>query len=1197
MAVEGLLPVLLILLFATSVAADSIHGCGGFVQASPALIQTRKSSDARLDYSHITVELRTVDGLLKDSTQCAPNGYYFIPVYDKGSFIIRAQGPVGWSWEPEKVSVVIDQSGCNANADINFQFTGFMISGKVTGTVGGESCAAKNKGPRDVKIELFSSSDEPVSSVMTSETGTYAFSNIIPGVYKLRASHPNLEIEYRGPPEVNLGFGNAQMDDVFIVSGYEIQGSVMSQGNPILGVHIYLYSEDVSEVNCPEGSGKSPGDKKALCHTISDADGKFKFKSIPCGRYELLPFYSGENNVFDVSPPSLSVSVEQYHTSISQPFQVTGFSVGGRVVDDKGSGIDKVKIMVDNQLKATTDVRGFYKLDQVTSKRYRIAAEKEHYKFSSLENYLVLPNMTSLEDVKAVGYDVCGVVRFIDAKTKAKVSLTHGIGNVKPQAVETDESGNFCFEVPPGEYRLSALAMKSQRTSRIQFSPQYVDVMVNKPVLNVEFLQAQVNIYGNVVPKDKCSSLISVALSRLDGRDLDDKKTIHLNEASCDFVFSKVFPGKYQIQVKHEGSTGAEDNWCWEKRTFDIDVGVEDKKGVVFVQEGYWMTISSTHDADAFIRQPDAATRHLKVKTGSQKICLQNPGVHELHFVNACVSFGNSSFMFDTSYESTLNLIGDRYLVRGEIHIPSTDYKAFGPSDFVAVDVTSNHRVGIDTIDTKWLSRVDDGTDELVLEYSTWASVGEELNFVPQHKRNDGKETLLFYPRDQHVSVISDQCQPAIRPFIGRKGLYIEGSVSPALSGVYIRIIAMADSINAPLLKGGTALETVTKEDGSFVGGPLYDDTAYEVEASKPGYHVKRLEGFTFSCQKLGKILVNMYDREEAQDVFPSVLLSLSGEDGYRNNSVTGIGGRFVFDNLFPGSFYLRPLLKEYSFSPSAVSIDLESGESKSIVFFATRVAYSALGKVSLLSGQPKGGLHVEARSESRGHYEETTSDNFGNYRLRGLLPDTAYVIKVTSGVGPENVDFDRASPASVTVHVGNEDVKGLDFVVFEYPEITILTGHVEGENLKDLQPHLSIEVRSAADPSKIEMVVPLPLSHFFQINDLPKQRHLLQLMSRSQSSTHKFMSDVLEVDLERRPQVHVGPLIYRLEEYRQKQELTPAPVFPLVVGLSVIALFVSIPRLKDLYQYVVEFTQVGSSPASGKKDTIRKPILKRRAS
>ena len=55
------------------------------------------------------------------------------------------------------------------------------------------------------------------------------------------------------------------------------------QGNPLLGVHIYLYSDDVVEVNCPQGFGDPPGESKALCHAISDADGVFKFKSIPCG--------------------------------------------------------------------------------------------------------------------------------------------------------------------------------------------------------------------------------------------------------------------------------------------------------------------------------------------------------------------------------------------------------------------------------------------------------------------------------------------------------------------------------------------------------------------------------------------------------------------------------------------------------------------------------------------------------------------------------------------------------------------------------------------------------------------------------------------------------------------------------------------------------------------------------------------------
>ncbi|CAA6653957.1 unnamed protein product [Spirodela intermedia] len=1152
-------------------AADSIHGCGGFVQASQALIKRRKTSEAKLDYSHVTVELRTVDGLLKDNTQCAPNGYYFIPVYDKGSFIIRVRGPDGWSWEPEKVAVAIDQNGCNANADINFQFTGFMISGKVNGAVGGESCAAKDGGPYDVKVDLLSSSGDLVSSVLTSETGNYAFTNIIPGQYKLQASHPSLEIELRGPSEVNLGFGNALVDDIFFVSGYDIRGSVMSQviWQPHFGVHIYLYSDDVSG-------------KNALCHAISDADGKFIFKSMPCGRYELLPFYKGENTVFDVSPPSLSVSVEHRHVSISQKFQVTGFSVGGRVIDDKGVGVDKVKIIVDGQLKAITDMQGFYKLDQVTSKHYKIVAEKDHYKFSSLNNFLVLPNMTSVEDIKAVAYDLCGVVQFIDPKYKAKVSLTHGIGSVKPQVKETDEKGKFCFEVPPGEYRISALAMKSQSSSQILFSPSYIDVMVDNPLFNLEFLQAQVNIYGNVVCKDKCSPSISITLSRSDDMGLDEKRTIFLSQESCDFIFPKVFPASIKFSMNHQlplRTTGVG------SRIFDLDIGVEDKKGIVFVQKGYWITISSTHDVGAYIRQPDGSSRNLQIKRIPEDMS-SNPGLHELHFVNSCIFFGNSSLKFDTLNQLPINLTGAKYLLRGEIHVTSVDHDVFELSKDMLVDVLNKDHEVIDRIQANYLPPASDEIDNMPLNTLSGLIFGRSLSLL---LGTLGK-MLLFYPRERHVSVVYDQCQATVEPIAGRTGLYIEGSVSPALSGVNIKIIAAANSRHAPLLKGESALETKTGEDGSFVAGPLYDDTTYEIEASKPGYHIKPLGENLFSCQKLGQILVHMSDREETQELFPSVLLSLSGEDGYRNNSVTGVGGQFIFDSLFPGSFYLRPLLKEYSFSPSALAIEIGSGESKSATFYATRVAYSALGKVSLLSGQPKDGIHIEARSESKGHYEATTSDNFGNYRLRGLLPDTTYVVRVVAGDGSGNI-IERASPKSLTIQVGSEDIVGLDFVVFEYPDITILSGHVEGDDLEGLQPHLSVEVRSADDPTKIESVLPLPLSNYFQIKDLPKRRHLLQLVSHFPSATHRFHSEVLEVDLERRPQVHVGPLIYKVAEYHQKQELTPAPVFPLIVGVSVIALFISIPRLKDLYQYTVGLTQLGSTAAASKKDPSRRPV------
>lgn len=78
----------------------------------------------------------------------------------------------------------------------------------------------------------------------------------------------------------------------------------------------------------------------------------------------------------------------------------------------------------------------------------------------------------------------------------------------------------------------------------------------------------------------------------------------------------------------------------------------------------------------------------------------------------------------------------------------------------------------------------------------------------------------------------------------------------------------------------------------------------------QPGYHLKQVGPYSFSSQKLSQISVDIYSKDEAEEPIPSVLLSLSGNDGYRNNSVSGAGGVFVFSNLFPGTFYLRPLLK-----------------------------------------------------------------------------------------------------------------------------------------------------------------------------------------------------------------------------------------------------------------------------------------------
>ncbi|XP_027099594.2 uncharacterized protein [Coffea arabica] len=1170
--------------------ADSIQGCGGFVEANAALIKLRKPTDPKLDYSHITVELRTLDGLVKDRTQCAPNGYYFIPVYDKGSFLIKVKGPEGWSWDPEQVPVVVDNTGCNANEDINFHFTGFTISGRVVGAVGGESCSIKNGGPADVNIQLVSPTGEILSSVSTTSAGTYTFMNVIPGKYRLLASRDDLDIEVRGSPEVELGFGNSLVDDIFFISGYDIRGYVVAQGNPILGVHVFLYSDDFSEVDCPHGSGNAPGQEKALCHAISDAAGIFKFKSIPCGVYKLVPFYKGENTVFDVSPPSVLVTVGHEHTKVIQKFQVTGFSVGGRVVDGIGNGVDGVKIMVDGEERSNTDKEGYYKLDQVTSKRYTIEARKEHYNFEKLKDFLVLPNMASLADIKAVSYDVCGLVQTIGTDYKSKVALTHGPEYVKPQVKQTDVSGSFCFEVPPGEYRLSALSAASENAPELLFSPSYVDINVSSPILNVKFYQAQVNLHGSVVCKGNCGSSISVTLVKLGGKGKEERKTSSLTGQSDEFKFLNVLPGKYRVEVKNsspEAMLGG-DNWCWEQSFINVVVASEDVKGIVFVQKGFWVNVISSHDVDAYLTQADGSRMSIKIKKGTQNICVESPGIHELHFVNSCIFFGGSSVKVDTSYSSPLYLKGEKYLLKGRIHVDTSSSGLLKLPENLVIDVLNNEGAFIDSTTARFVPDQDDQSINAVYEYMIWANPGEKLTFVPKDSRKHaGEKKVLFYPTQHQVSVTQEGCQPEIPLFSGRLGMYIEGSVTPSLSDVHIRVIAVGDSLNAALKQGDLALETSTGADGLFVAGPLYDDITYTVEASKPGYHVKPVGHHSFSCQKLGQISVRLYSNNDDKEPFPSALLSLSGDDGYRNNSVTGLGGTFLFGNLFPGSFYLRPLLKEYAFSPAAQAIELGSGESREVVFHATRVAYSAMGVVTLLSGQPKEGISIEARAESRGFYEEAVTDSSGSYRLRGLLPETTYTIRVAKKGKFASGRIERASPEELSIKVEYEDIKQLDFVVFEHPEMTILSGHVEGKRIKELHSHLRVEIMSATDPLRTEAVFPLPLSNFFQVKDLPRGRHLVQLQCVLPSSTHRLRSEVIEVDLERQSNIHVGPIKFEVEEDHQKQELTAAPVYPLIAGVSVIALFISIPRIRDLHQAIAGL-QLSGSTGTVKKDAKR---------
>lgn len=100
-----------------------------------------------------------------------------------------------------------------------------------------------------------------------------------------------------------------------------------------------------------------------------------------------------------------------------------------------------------------------------------------------------------------------------------------------------------------------------------------------------------------------------------------------------------------------------------------------------------------------------------------------------------------------------------------------------------------------------------------------------------------------------------------------------------------------------------------------------------------------------------------------------------------------------TFKSLSPGEYYLRPMMKEYKFNPTSKVIIVEEGLTVKVKLSGNRVAFSAYGAVTSLNGEPEAGLFVEAQGQSdcSNFLEESTTEDNGKFRIRGLQPSVNF--------------------------------------------------------------------------------------------------------------------------------------------------------------------------------------------------------------
>ncbi|KYQ94022.1 hypothetical protein DLAC_04295 [Tieghemostelium lacteum] len=1077
-------------------STSEVYSCGGFVKI-------HKSIDKNLiNLDHIKVRLISAsDNRVLETTDCSPNGYYFLPIYDKGNYFFEIQGPSGWSFKNSRIPLSIKDDDSNqCQEDINFELNGFQVSGKIESD---DKCKSRNSGLGSIEVNLLvKSSGQLLQSTKTNNDGSYQFNSILPPsssseLLVVEAKSNEIQFENNGTVEFSFQWDNVKLANI-IANGFPLVGKILSSEQQGLS--------DVTFKLYQQGSTKVIGSTKSL------ENGQFKFIFLSCGQYQLKPEYQ---STYDIQPQQMSIQLDSGGTNLSQEFKLLGFSVKGRVINHQGEGIDSVEILLNDKLSgATTDKEGYYQLNKMTSGRYKISAQKEHYQFEQLLQLTLNGGQQTadIKDIKLQSLDLCG--RVLITKPPAGIKENPREVFIQPNPslkgstgqTTTNSQGLFCFQVQPGTYTLSVSLSAMEKSKGLQFaSSQITTTIVNRPQLDITFTQSYSSIQGkfkllkslNKIPSSLSATL--QCLSRKDDSGANDlqRADISISKSTGDFTFTfrDLLPGTYKVTVDNQ------DQWSFVEKEKTIEISSnQENKDLEFQQSSYNIWIQSPNSNLITLHHlvdGKKTGQTTTLKSGQNQIALTKSANYEF-LIDSCFKFDKEKLSFDCSNSANLSeqsnhfsLLNIRnYLIKGQIQKSTT-----------GAEVDSNEIVNVysDESLNKKLESVKVSSDG---SFEYWAPFNSASDVTLYFQAKSTDDSMLFYPRSHSLlnKASKNECSPkqSTIQFQMRKGLYIEGKVQPETEGVEIQAY---DSTQHNIVQ-----KVTTNTQGQYKLGPLYDDQEYQLKAVKTGFNFHRLDpkSADFTAIELGSLEILVIDQQSKQPL-SGVLLSLSGEDGFRQNIQTPNSGLIEFKSLYPGQYFLKSFLKEYAMSPSSQQILIKQGIKQKINLEAKRVAFSVYGSVRTLNGMGNidRTLTIQALDQKTGKsVEESQTNENGQYRLRGLLPDHSYQIRVFD---PEHVEISTPSQHLIESSNNNnnnnnnnngavKDVNQLDFTVITKRNHFELTGIIRFNNESNL-PANGVKLSLFTEDMKNTIAQKeLKSLNFFDLGQIVKSKQNLYL-------------------------------------------------------------------------------------------------------
>lgn len=957
----------------------------------------------------------TKSGTLKDKTDCSPsNGYYFLPIYDKGDYLLKLSHPSGWSFEKDEIAISFNGQTdlCSLGKDVNFAFKGFGITGRVS-VIG-----QKQGGAPDIHVELIErATTQAVGQTTTDRFGVFSFSPIIPGKYVIRVSHARWHFA-KSETDVEVTKGNTELEDgVLVVSGFDVVGKVTSDKQPFGNVGLAAFPMNTgSPVIEPKCGLAKPSNNlpthtngaylsKALCSTTSAADGSYTFRGLAPGKYLIKAYFDNPSLKFNIEPKELVVEVVRDTVQMPASFEVTGFDVSGRVLTAAGGpGVANAQVKLNGgAYSIATNADGVYVLTNIKAGTYTVQVTADNVQFTD-HTVKISGSNPHIPDIVVSAFKVCGAV--ISAKSQ-RVAITKLASTFHVEVSSADDgSGKWCAHLPNGKFSVEVLTSGEERQRGVQFFPLKHDIEVSaQPLAGLTFSQLKAKVSGQV----QCLSDVGVLCQGLQvtlvaqdgtGRTETGKVT-----NGGEYSFEGVLPGKYEASVLSS-------LLCWDQSKVAVEVKSASETVPLFRQTGYKMSVIASHAtrmdyAQQVARQTEegghatkVASNQMDLKNGLNEFCVSAAGVYDVQF-HGCHSADTALLKtLKTGSETPFNVAFNKH--RNGFKIVTDQSETF------QVDIVQGGEKR--TVAIRSLEVLATNIYRHVLELRD----GETITITPV------SETLIFKPAS-HELVGGNDCVDDRFTFKGRKGLILAGSVQPPIKDVRVKL---------RMRTTGQELRQNTDDQGRFKFGPIDTDSEdYELTAEKESYVFGGYDKAQalFKAHKLCEIVVTVKD--EAGQLLSGVLVSASGGESYRKNLISGVEGVINFHSLSPSQYFLKPMLKEYKFEPNSKMVQLADGETVHVELVGKRVAYSVFGAVTSLNGDAFPNVVLEAVSEQCSyHQEEAGTEANGAYRIRGLQPGCEYSIRAKkAGEGAQAVD--RTIPLERMVSVEAADVENVNII------------------------------------------------------------------------------------------------------------------------------------------------------------------------